>query len=208
MGCSSMVTVNAIPDVPNVLMCRAAAQHLYRLLARYNWCLRDPRQFEERWRLFWPTLRWCERAIVRLCLAAQGGLRVGQRLRPDRLDMDVDEGTAHQPVRMSSDVEAEFVRVLGLYYQRLTTRAEMSRCGQINCRRLSPPCTRQRQVRVGSRSQRISCPGACFIASGRSFLEKDGLQWLRSTPQLISLRPFMGICTRRSNCYADNGTRL
>lgn len=120
-----MISVNTIPDVPNVLMCRAAAQHLYRLLARYNWCLRDARQFEERWRLFWPTLRWCERAMVRLCLAAQGGLRVGQRLRLDRLGMDVEEGTAHQPVRMSPDVEAEFVNVLGLYYQRLTTRAEI-----------------------------------------------------------------------------------
>lgn len=116
--------MNVIPDMQSVLVGEDAAEHLLRLLARYDWCLADVRMYESRWRHFWPTLRWCERAMVRLFLFAQGA-RVGQRIR---LEVDVarpQQSEAHRPVRISTGVEAEFVSVLGQHYRRLTSPAEI-----------------------------------------------------------------------------------
>ncbi|NMV39932.1 hypothetical protein [Ralstonia insidiosa] len=125
MTATSTVTVNALPDTEGVTMCLDAATHLYRLLARYNWCLACPDEFRQRWGMFWPKLRWCERALVRLCLAAQGHRRVGHKLRTNSPIEGMDVSEFHRPQRIPAHVEEEFNRVLGTFYASLMTVVEI-----------------------------------------------------------------------------------
>lgn len=119
-----MVALRIIPNMPGVLIREDAAKHLLRLLARYNWCLEDVSTFEVRWKRFWPTLRWCERATVRLFLCAHGGVRVGQRVSLEGSSESLHEG-AHRPMTIPPEVESAFMNVLGQHYQRLTSPAEI-----------------------------------------------------------------------------------
>lgn len=125
--------VRALPLVDSVWMSAGAAAHLYRLLARYNWCLIDPERYRARWQLFWPTLRWCERAMLRLCLAAHGGKRVGQRLTTASPQGYRDVLLAHRPVRIEANVEDEFWTVLASFYAALTTAEEVAQMWAKHC---------------------------------------------------------------------------
>lgn len=125
MTATSTITVHALPNTDGVAMCLDAAVHLYRLLARYNWCLASPDEFRQRWSMFWPKLRWCERAMVRLCLVAQGDKRVGHKLRTNCPIEGMDASKDHRPQQIAAHVEAEFNRVLGTFYAGLMTIGEI-----------------------------------------------------------------------------------
>lgn len=117
---TAVVNVRLFPNRPRVPMSQEGAAHLQNLLSRYNHVLENRSRFEQRWKQFWGGLRWYERALVRLCVQANTGSLVGQRIA---FDGPTARGAGRRglpPMRISSEVEAEYVAHLGRFYSSLT----------------------------------------------------------------------------------------
>lgn len=130
----SLLMVNIFPGRERVGISRAAAVHLYRLIQRYNGCLRDTRHYALRWMGFWPQLTRLERTVLALCIRANTGCAPGRRLQILAAPVFLEPLENNcQPQPLAPAVEVEFRRVLSAYYQTLVTADEIQHSWISNC---------------------------------------------------------------------------
>lgn len=122
----STVSVSVLPRHAQLVVTRKAALHLYRLLQRYNWCLKEQPHYRERWAGFWPNISAIERKLLTLLILANCGGVFGSRMQAINVPVDFEpfEEDA-RPVGLTSDIAAEFRRILTLHYARLATPGEI-----------------------------------------------------------------------------------
>ena len=122
----STVKASILPHYAWLVVKRKAALHLFRLLQRYNWCLREQLLYRKRWQMFWPHISPIERKLLRLFIMANCKGHFGNRFQATDVPVDFEPFLEdNRTVELSPDIAAEFRRILSLHYTRLATPAEI-----------------------------------------------------------------------------------
>jgi hypothetical protein len=95
-----------------------AAQHLLRLLERYNWALADEARYADRWRKFWRGVSQIERTMVVMVVRANNGGRFSRHFpigdMPEALEIERGNRRMVEP---TDAVAREFCALAHTFYK-------------------------------------------------------------------------------------------